>query len=304
MKACDEHTLAVLRGLEESHESWIKLKKDWSNTGIELLASNSHLFDHLFSKAANVTAAAFTNVLNLSVGLLPQILHTLPPIQPVLTPQALTLSVIPSMGVSLGAPGGVDGGDNGDGDGDQPNDDDLQEDGGAPNTGSREEPGGDDLDNQKGDDDIILILQGSPPCKTVKHSSTPLSTGGRNVDVEERLNASVAGITNDSLAISPPGMVLGEDDGSKPLPCLDTLRLTPSMSAVAAQALIKSTHQLIDCPPRSPKKVVETSNNEGTFECTASFKNEGQVTSHPEDKGEEDDVDSLMDPGDPATQAQ
>ena len=76
------------------------------------------------------------------------------------------------------------------------------------------------------------------------------------------------------------------------------------MSAAAAQALIKSTHQLIDHPPRSPKKVVETFDDEGTFECMASFENEGQVTSHPEDNGEEDDVDSLTDPGDPATQVQ
>ena len=75
------------------------------------------------------------------------------------------------------------------------------------------------------------------------------------------------------------------------------------MSAAAAQALIKSTHQLIDHPPRSPKKVVGTSEDEGTLEHTASFKNEGHVTSHPEDDGEED-VDSLMDPGDPATQVQ
>ena len=143
-------------------------------------------------------------------------------------------------------------------------------------------------------------LQASSPHRAVKHSSTPLSTGDRNVDVD----ASVAGITNDGLAISPPGMVLGEDDGSQPLPSLDTLTLTPSMSAAAAQALIKSTHQLIDCPPRSPKKVMETSNDKGTFERTASFENEWQVNSHLEDKGEEDDVDPLVDPGDPANQAQ
>ena len=72
------------------------------------------------------------------------------------------------------------------------------------------------------------------------------------------------------------------------------------MSAAATQALIKSTHQLIDCPP---KKVVETSDDEGTFKHTASFENKGQLTAHPEDDDEEDDVDSLADPGDPATQA-
>ena len=91
----------------------------------------------LLSKAVNLTPAAFTNVLNLSMGLLPQIQHTMPPIQPtvVLTTQVLTLGVIPSMGVSIGAPDGEDGGNDGDGGGDQLNDDELQEDSGAPDTG-------------------------------------------------------------------------------------------------------------------------------------------------------------------------
>ena len=44
--------------------------------------------------------------------------------------------------------------------------------------------------------------------------------------------------------------------------------------------------------------------DEGTLEHTASFDNEGQVTSPQEDEAEEDDVDSLADPGDPATQTQ
>ena len=41
-KACDQHSLAVLKALEESHENWVKLKKDQSNPEIGLLASNSH----------------------------------------------------------------------------------------------------------------------------------------------------------------------------------------------------------------------------------------------------------------------
>ena len=211
VKACDEHTLAVLRGLEESHKSWVKLKKDQSNAEIGLSASNSHLFDLLLSNAVNLSPAAFTNVLNLSVGLLPQVQHTMPPIQPtvVLTTQAPTLGVIPSMGVSISAPDGKDDSNDGDGGGDQLNDDELHEDGGAPDTGPREGPGGDDLDNQKGDNDIILISQGSPH-NVVKCSSNLLPTGGRNVD----MNASGVGVTNDGLAISPPGMVLEEDDGS------------------------------------------------------------------------------------------
>ena len=137
-KACDEHTLAVLKGLEESHKSWVKLKRDQFNAEVGLSASNSHLFDHLLSEAVNLSPAAFSNVLKLSMGLLPQVQHTMPPIQPtvVLTTQVLTLSVIPSMGVTIGAADGEDDGEDGDGGGDQPNDE-LQEDGGAPDTGSR-----------------------------------------------------------------------------------------------------------------------------------------------------------------------
>ena len=50
--------------------------------------------------------------------------------------------------------------------------------------------------------------------------------------------------------------------------------------------------------------MTETSDDEGTLEHTASFDNEGQMTSPHEDDAEEDDIDSLADPGDPVTQAQ
>ena len=73
---------------------------------------------------------------------------------------------------------------------------------------------------------------------------------------------------------------------------------------VAAQMLIKSTHELLDHPTKGLWKTTETSDDEGTLEHNASFDNEGQVTSPHEDAAEEDDVDSLADPGDLVTQAQ
>ena len=82
----------------------------------------------------------------------------------------------------------------------------------------------------------------SPSHKAVKHSGTPLTSSGRDV----------------GLAISPARMNLMRQElipSSYPDP--ETLKLTPSMSAVAAQALIKSGHQLIDHPAKSPKRVVE-----------------------------------------------
>ena len=144
--------------------------------------------------------------------------------------------------MTIGAPeGGDDGNDDngGDGGGDQLNDE-PQEDGDAPGTGPGEDQGGDDLDDQQEDEDVILV-ENSPPHKAVKCSSTPLSTSGRNVDMD----ASMAGNTNDGLAISPSGMVLGDDDGSQLLPNPDMLRLIPSMSA-ASCASIDQVHSPAD----------------------------------------------------------
>ena len=97
----------------------------------------------------------------------------------------------------------------------------------------------------------------SPSHKAVKCSGTPLSTSGRDV----------------GLAVSPVRMNLRDGTDSQLLPNPDTLKLTPLMSAVAAQALIKSAHQLIDHPAKSQKRVVETSDDEGTLEHTAFFDN-------------------------------
>ena len=90
VKACEKHTLAVLEGIEQSHENWVQLKMQRSNVETQLLACNGQLFEHLFTEAAHLSPAAFSNVLNLSMGLLPPIQHTMPPIQPkiVLTTQA------------------------------------------------------------------------------------------------------------------------------------------------------------------------------------------------------------------------
>ena len=51
------------------------------------------------------------------------------------------------------------------------------------------------------------------------------------------------------------------------------------------------------------RKTADPSNDEATLEHTASFDNEGQMTSPQEDDLEEDNVDLLIDPGDSATQA-
>ena len=76
------------------------------------------------------------------------------------------------------------------------------------------------------------------------------------------------------------------------------------MSTVTAQMLIRSTHELLDCPNKSLCKITDLSDDEGTLDHTASFDNEGQVATTQEDKAEEEDVDSLADPGNLATQAQ
>ena len=73
------------------------------------------------------------------------------------------------------------------------------------------------------------------------------------------------------------------------------------MSTAAAQMLIQSTHELLDCPNKSLWEKANLFDDKGTLEHSASFENEGQVTSPQEDEAEEDDIDLLADPGDLAT---
>ena len=96
----------------------------------------------------------------------------------------------------------------------------------------------------------------------------------------------------------------GSKASSPHLFSLDRLKLTPSMSTATAQMLIQSTHELLDHPNKSPQKMADLFDDEGTLEHTASFDNEVQMTSPQENEAEEDDVDSLADPGDLATQTQ
>ena len=103
-KAHEKHTTAVLEGIKISHENWVQLKIQWANAESRLLTHTSQLYDHLLSEAAHLSPSAFSNVLNLSMGVLPPIQHTMPLMQPtiVLATQAPTLGVLPPMGINFG----------------------------------------------------------------------------------------------------------------------------------------------------------------------------------------------------------
>ena len=229
-----------------------------------------------------------SNVLNLSMGLLPPIQHTMPPIQPtvVLTTQAPTLEVLSSIGINFSVASGAGDGGGAGSDRAQQADDDILEDDDA---GPKKDPEGDD----PGDCDVIIL--GSPAHRVARHSVTPLSTSGCDTGV---------GSTSGSMAIDSSRISGGSKASLPHLFSLDRLKLTPSMSTAAAQMLIWSTHELLDHPNKSPQKTTDFSDDEDTLEHTASFDNEVQVTTPQEDKAEEDDIDSLADPGDLATQAQ
>ena len=122
--------MAVLEGIEQSHENWTQLKVQRSDAEIQLLACTGQLCECLLAEAVHLSPSAFSNILNLSMGLLPPIQHTMPPIQPtiVLTTQAPTLGVLPSMGINFSvADGAGDGGNAGD-DRARQADDDIPED--------------------------------------------------------------------------------------------------------------------------------------------------------------------------------
>ena len=111
-KAWEKHTLAVLEGIEQLHENWVQLKV----AEMQLLSCISQLYECLLTDTAQLSSSAFSNVLNLSMGLFPSIQHTMLPMQPtiVLATQAPTLGVLPSMGINFSvASSAGDGGDAG-----------------------------------------------------------------------------------------------------------------------------------------------------------------------------------------------
>ena len=102
------------------------------------------------------------------MGLLPPIQHTMPPIQPtiVLTTQAPTLGVLPSMGINFSVAGGAGDGGGAGGDRAEQADDDILEDHDA---GPDKDPEGSD----SGDCGVIIL--GSSTCKVARCSITPLA---------------------------------------------------------------------------------------------------------------------------------
>ena len=158
----------------------------------------------------------------LSMGLLPSIQHTMPPIQPtiVLTTQAPTLGVLPSMGINFSVAGDAgDGGGAGD-DRAQQADDDIPED---CDVGPNKDPEGDD----SGDHDVIIL--GSPAHRVVRCPVTPLSTSGHDAGV---------GSTSGSMAVDSSRISGGSKASSPHLFSPDRLKLTSSISTAAAQMLI------------------------------------------------------------------
>ena len=288
-KAHEKNTTAVLEGIEISHENWVQLKIQQANAESQLLTCTGQLYNHLLSEAAHLSPSAFSNVLNLSMGVLPPIQHTMPLMQPtiVLATQAPTLGVLPSMGINFSVVDSAGDGNDAGGDGVQETEDDVPR-GPDARCAEDEEEGSKDHDR-----DVILVS--SSPRKVTRRSVTPLTTSDRDVEAVPSSGSVAAGSTRASG---------GSEAGLLHLFSPDRLKMSPSMMTAAAQLLIWSTHALLDHPNRSLQKTADPSDDKATLERTASFDNEGQTTSPQEDDLEEDNVDSLIDPGDSATQAE
>ena len=192
-----------------------------------------------------------------SISMLPSIQHTMAPIQPtiVLTNQAPTLGVLPSMGINFSVANNAGDGGGASNDRAQQANDDILEDHGA---GPKKDPEGDD----SGDHEVIII--GSPAHRVTRCSITPLSTGGCDAGVDS---------TSGGMAVDSSRISGGSKASSPHLFSLDRLKLTPPMLTAAAQMLIWSTHELLDHPNKSPQKTTDLSDDEDTLEHTASFDN-------------------------------
>ena len=158
----------------------MQLKIQWANAESQLLTCTGQLYDHLLSEAAHLSPSSFSNILNLTMGVLPPIQHTMPLMQPtiVLATQAPTLEVLPSMGINFSV---VDSASDGGGDGDDAGDDGVQEteDDGPGGPDGRCGEGGEEEGSEDHDHDVILVS--SSPHKVTRWSVTPLPTSDRDV---------------------------------------------------------------------------------------------------------------------------
>ena len=119
----------------------------------------------LLTEVVHLFPTTFSNILNLSMGLLPSIQHTMPPIQPtiVLTTQVPTLGVLPSMGINFSVASGA-------GDGDDPGSDRAQQ---ADDNIPGDCDAGPDKDPEGGDSgDCDVIILGSPAHRVIRCSVT------------------------------------------------------------------------------------------------------------------------------------
>ena len=223
-KACEKHTAAILEGIEISHENWVQLKMQQANAESRLLTRTGQLYDHLLSEAAHLSPSAFSNVLNLSMGVLPPIQHTMPLMQPtiVLATQAPTLGVLPSMGINFSVVDSAgDGGSNGDdagGEGVQETEDDVPRGPDARRGEGREGGGSKDHDH-----DVILVS--SSPHKVTRQSVTPLSTSDRDIEAGPRCG----------MAAGSARAGGGSEAGSLHLFSPERLKMSPSMMTASAQ---------------------------------------------------------------------
>ena len=250
----------------------MQLKVQRSNAETQLLSCTGQLYKCLLTEVVHLSPTAFSNVLNLSMGLFPSIQHTMPPIQPtiVLTTQVPTLGVLPSMGINFTVASDAGDGAGASDDRAQQADDNILEDHDA-------RP---DKDLEGDGHDVIVL--GSPAHRVVRHSVTPLSTSGHDAGV---------GSTSGSMATDLSRISGGSKASSLHLFSLDRLKLTSSMSTAAAQMLIQSTHKLLNHPNKSLQKTTDLSDDEDTLEHTASLAN---VTTPQEDEAEEDDMGLLF----------
>ena len=200
-----------------------------------------------WSEAAHLSPSAFSNILNLSMGVLPPIQHTMPLMQPtiVLATQAPTLGVLPSMGINFSV---VDSASDGGGDDDDAGGDRVQE-------TEDDVPGGPDARCGEGrekegseDHGHDVILVSSSPCKVTRRSVTPLSTNDRDVE---------AGPSSGDMATGSARASGGSEADSLHPFSPDRLKMTPSMMTAAAQLLIQSTHTLLDHPNKSLQKTAD-----------------------------------------------
>ena len=100
----DHHYAVVKEGIKEAKDHWKLMKLDREAEEKKLVTANNVLFDGLLAEAVSFLPGVFSNIISISLDLLPVVQCTIPLAQPMMVLMSQAPHVVPPSSTELTAP--------------------------------------------------------------------------------------------------------------------------------------------------------------------------------------------------------